>query len=181
MVTTTRKSVTAVFAGVFDPISDGHLNIIKRAAEIFNKLIVAVGTNPDKPTLFSKTERVEMIVELLKDLPNVEVRAYEGLTVDFVHKIKGTVIIRGIRDTVDLRYELQQANTNRLAGDIETLFLLAGDRYALTSSTLIKQVAAMGGDISSMVPPSVADRLKHRLREVNDETPTRSKKGRDFS
>jgi pantetheine-phosphate adenylyltransferase len=160
-----NKSVVAVFSGVFDPITEGHLDIIRRGSGIFNKLIVAVGTNPEKHELFSKDERVTLIRELTKAMPNVEVHGYEGLTIDFVRSIGGTVILKGIRDTVDLRYELQQANTNRLAGGIETLFLLAADRYALTSSTLIKQVAMMGGDVSSMVPPLINEHLHQKLAE----------------
>jgi len=154
-----------VFSGVFDPITEGHLDIIKRGSGIFNKLVVAVGTNPEKHELFSKDERVKLIRELTRDMSNVEVQGYEGLTIDFVRSIGGTVILKGIRDTVDLRYELQQANTNRLAGGIETLFLLAADRYALTSSTLIKQVAMMGGDVSSMVPPLINKHLLQKLAE----------------
>ncbi len=154
----------AVFSGVFDPITEGHLDIIKRGASIFGKLIVAVGTNPEKSELFTKEERVEMITQLVRELPNVEVKGYEGLTTDFVKSIGGTVILKGIRDTVDLRYELQQANTNRLAGGVETLFMLATDRHALTSSTLIKQIAAMGGDVSTFVPKLVAKKLKEKFR-----------------
>jgi pantetheine-phosphate adenylyltransferase len=158
-----KNPVVAVFSGVFDPITEGHLNIIRRSADIFSKLIVAVGTNPEKTELFNKDERVELIRELTGDMDNVEAHGYEGLTINFVKAMGGTIILKGIRDTMDLRYELQQANTNRLAGGIETLFMLAADRYALTSSTLIKQVASMGGDVSSMVPPLVNQRLKEKL------------------
>jgi len=161
--TNNTKLVTAVFSGVFDPVTEGHLDIIRRGATVFNRLIVAVGTNPEKTELFNKNERVEIIKELVKSLTNVEVIGYEGLTFDFVKKMGGSVILKGIRDTVDLRYELQQANTNLLAGGIETLCMLAGERHALTSSTLIKQVAAMGGDVSSLVPNLVARRLKEKL------------------
>jgi pantetheine-phosphate adenylyltransferase len=106
---------------------------------------------------------VALIRELVSTLPNVEVRGYEGLTFDFVKSIGGNVILKGIRDTIDLRYELQQANTNRLAGGIETLFMMATDAHALTSSTLIKQVAAMGGDVTRLVPSLVAKRLREKL------------------
>ncbi len=160
-----RKEVTAVFSGVFDPVSEGHLDIIRRGSKIFSRLIVAVGTNPEKEGLFTKTQRVQFIEDLVKDLGNVEVASYEGLTIDFVKSVGGNIILKGIRDTVDLRYELQQANTNRLAGGIETLFILAADRHALTSSTLIKQVASMGGDVSSFVPPSVLSHLKEKFKE----------------
>ncbi len=158
-----RKPVIAVFSGVFDPVTEGHLDIIRRGAAIFSKVVVAVGTNPEKTELFNKTERVDLIRELARDLPNVEVCGYEGLTFDFVKSIGGSVILKGIRDTIDLRYELQQANTNRLAGGIETLFMMATDAHALTSSTLIKQVAAMGGDVRRLVPNLVARRLRDKL------------------
>ena len=158
--------MVAVFSGVFDPVTAGHLDIIRRGSAIFGKLVVAVGTNPEKMELFNKQERVELIQELVSELPNVEVRSYEGLTFDFVKSIGGNIILKGIRDTVDLRYELQQANTNRLAGGIETLFMLATDVHALTSSTLIKQVAAMGGDVSRLVPEPVAKRLREKLGKM---------------
>jgi pantetheine-phosphate adenylyltransferase len=164
---TLGKFVTAVFSGTFDPITEGHVDIIRRGTQIFEKVIVAVGTNPEKDELFTKQERVEMIKELVSDMPDVEVVAYDGLTIDFVRKVGGSVILKGIRDTTDLHYELQQANTNRLAGRIETLFLLTGDRHALTSSSLIRQVAEMGGDISSLVPPVVAEKLRKRLVSNN--------------
>jgi len=157
------QPVIAVFPGVFDPVTDGHLDIIQRAARIFSRVIVAVGTNPEKRQLLTKRERVGLLRKLVADIPNVRVEAYEGLTVDFVRRAGGAVILKGIRDTIDLRYELQQANTNRLAGGVETVFLLTGDRHALTSSTLIKQIAAMGGDVSSLVPPVVARILRARL------------------
>ena len=155
--------VIAIFSGVFDPITNGHLDIIRRGAKLVNKLIIGVGTNPGKRGLFSKSERAELIEQLTKDISNVEVKVYEGLTINFVREIGGTIILKGIRDTVDLRHELQQANTNRLAGGIETLFLLTGDKHALTSSTLIKEIAAMGGDVSSLVPEIVAKKLQEKL------------------
>ena len=158
-----NKQVTAVFPGVFDPITEGHLDIIRRGAEIFNRFVVAVGTNPEKSELFPKSQRVEQLKTLLADIPNIEIHAYETLTIDFIRKIGGGIIVRGIRDSVDLRYELQQANTHRIAGGIETLFLLTSDKYALTSSTLIKQIASMGGDVSSLVPPLVSKLLHEKL------------------
>ncbi len=160
------KSSTAVFSGVFDPITDGHLDIIRRGARLFDKLIVGVGTNPVKTELFSKTERVEIICKLVSDLPNVEVQSYDGLTMDFVRKVGGTAILKGIRDTIDLRSELQQASTNRIAGGIETLFLLTSGQHALTSSTLIKQIVSMGGDVTQLVPAEVAKKLKIKLAKL---------------
>lgn len=160
------KPATAVFSGVFDPITDGHLDIIRRGARLFDKLIVGVGTNPVKSELFSKTERVEIIRKLVSDLSNVEVQSYDGLTMDFVRKVGGTAILKGIRDTIDLRSELQQASTNRIAGGIETLFLLTSGQHALTSSTLIKQIVSMGGDVTQLVPAEVAEKLKSKLAKL---------------
>ena len=160
------KSATAVFSGVFDPITDGHLDIIRRGARLFDNLIVGVGTNPVKTELFSMTERVEIIRELVSDLPNVKVQSYDGLTMDFVRKVGGTAILKGIRDTIDLRSELQQASTNRIAGGIETLFLLTSGQHALTSSTLIKQIVSMGGDVTQLVPAEVAKKLKTKLAKL---------------
>lgn len=162
-----NSDVTVVFPGTFDPPTEGHLEIIRRGGRMFTHLIVAVGRNPDKQHLFNADERVDMVRQLVADMPNVTVEAYEGLTIDFVRTHNASAILKGIRDTVDLRTELHQANTNRLIGDIETLFILTSDRHALTSSTLIKQVASMKGDISRLVPPLVAERLRQKFSQGN--------------
>ncbi|NOT00608.1 MAG: pantetheine-phosphate adenylyltransferase [Phycisphaerales bacterium] len=158
----------AVFPGTFDPVTIGHVDLIRRAAAIFPRVIVGVGENPTKTQMFSPEERVGMIRELLHDLPNVIVRSYTGLTMQFVKEVNGKVILRGIRDTVDLRDELQFANANLIVGDVETVFLMATDQHALTSSTLIKQIVELGGAhierLSHLVPPAVLNRLKSRLR-----------------
>ena len=156
----------AVFPGTFDPLTLGHLDIIRRGAGLFPRLIVAVGCNPEKTEWFSPAERVEIIGEQVADLPNVSVEAYEGLTMEFVRRVGARVILRGIRDAVDLRLELQVANTNLLVGAIETVFLMATDQHALTSSTLIKQIIELGGcdhaGLARLVPARVIKRLKRR-------------------
>lgn len=152
----------AVFPGQFDPITNGHLDVIRRGVTLFDELIVAVGTNPDKRELFSLDERVEMIRSLLNDTPDVRVEQFAGLTVDFVKRVHATAILRGIRDVSDLRYEFQLALANRTVGGIETVFIMTGDQYALTSSSLIRQVVSLGGDVRSLagvLPAVVIDRL----------------------
>ncbi|MCG3137882.1 MAG: Phosphopantetheine adenylyltransferase [Phycisphaerae bacterium] len=164
-----RDPRMAVFPGSFDPFTYGHLDIIRRGARLFDRLVIGVGKNPDKPALFSANERVEMIRQETADITNVEVLPFEGLTFEFVLRLNAKVILRGIRDSVDLRSELQAANTNLMVGDVETVFLLTTDQHALTSSTLIKQVVELGGadrpSLSRIVPPAVLDRLLHKLNK----------------
>src|SRR3954470_13331346 len=160
-----------VFPGQFDPITNGHLDVIRRGVNLFDELIVAVGINPEKRELFTLEERVGMIRTLLKHDRHVRVEQYTGLTVDFVRQSKATAILRGIRDVSDLRYEFQLALANRAVGDVETVFIMAGDQFALTSSSLIRQVVALGGEVKQLraiLPDLVIDRLrekhgKHRL------------------
>jgi pantetheine-phosphate adenylyltransferase len=152
----------AVFPGQFDPITKGHLDVIRRGVVLFDELVVGVGINPEKRELFTLEERLDIIRELLKDVPRTRVEQYTGLTVDFVRRMNATAILRGIRDVSDLRYEFQLALANRAVGDVETVFIMTGDQYALTSSSLIRQVVALGGDVrqlSSLLPDIVIDRL----------------------
>jgi pantetheine-phosphate adenylyltransferase len=152
----------AVFPGQFDPITRGHLDIIKRGTELFDEVIVGVGTNPDKRELFTHDQRVELIAELLNDIPSSSVRKYSGLTADFVKEMKATVLLRGIRDASDLRYEFQLALANRAVGNVETVFIMTGDQFALTSSSLIRQVVMLGGDVNllaALVPENVIKAL----------------------
>lgn len=162
-----ENPIIAVLPGTFDPVTYGHLDLIKRAAALVGRLVVGVGRNPEKPELFSADERVAMIVAELKGLPDVEVMAYDGLTMEFVRSIGAKVILRGIRDSVDLRAELQAANTNLIVGDVETLFLMTSDQHALTSSTLIKQIVEMGGHgtpgLARLVPDAVLKGLKDKF------------------
>lgn len=158
----------AVFPGMFDPVTHGHLDIINRAARLYEKLVVGVGENPLKQAVFSPEERQEMIEAHTSELKNVEVRPYTGLTVEFAKGIGAGVILRGIRDTVDLHAELELALTNRIISDIETVFLMTSGQHVLTSSTLIKQIVEIGSydreHIARLVPLDVARRLEERLR-----------------
>jgi len=156
-----------VFPGQFDPITNGHLDVIRRGVGLFDELIVAVGINPDKRELFTLDERVETISQLLAKIPNTKVAKYTGLTADFVRKAKATAILRGIRDVSDLRYEFQLALANRAVGRVETVFIMTGDQYALTSSSLIRQVVSLGGDVeqlSAVLPPIVVKKLREKQR-----------------
>jgi pantetheine-phosphate adenylyltransferase len=164
-----QQTIAAVFPGAFDPITHGHLDIIRRGCRLFDRLIVAVGHNPEKIELFPAAERVEMLRECCHDLPNVEVTSYDGLTAEYVRHVGARVILRGIRDNVDLRAELRQANTNLLVGDVETVLLMTSDQHALTSSTLIKQIIEIGGydkaRLARLLPDNVLKRLEARLRK----------------
>ncbi len=166
-----RKAARAVFPGAFDPITHGHLDVIKRAREFVDELIVAVGHNPEKRELFTAQERVDMLNELIGDLPRVRVEAYKGLTAEFVQRVGAQMIIRGIRDNVDLHYELQQANVNMAVGGVETIFLLTRDQFALISSTYIKQIVELGCTdmerLSRLVPANVAERLRCKYGAQN--------------
>jgi pantetheine-phosphate adenylyltransferase len=158
-----RKPRIAVFPGQFDPITNGHLDVIKRGAVLFDELIVAVGINPDKKELFNLEDRLAIINELIADVPHAKAAKYDGLTVDFVRSVGATAILRGIRDVSDLRYEFQLAMANRTVGDVETVFIMTGDQLALISSSLIRQVMALGGDLSRLkplVPHNVIQRLQ---------------------
>ena len=157
-----------VFPGQFDPITNGHLDVIRRGVMLFDELIVGVGINPEKRELFSLEERLSMIEELLQDVPGARVEKYTGLTVDFVRKSHATALLRGIRDVSDLRYEFQLALANRAVGGVETVFIMAGEQYALTSSSLIRQVVALGGDVeqlASILPASVVRRLAIKQKQ----------------
>lgn len=155
----------AVYPGSFDPITNGHLDLIQRGARLFARLIVAILRNEAKKPLFSVQERLEMAREVLRDFPNVEVDSFGGLLVDYAKARGATVILRGIRAISDYEYELQMALMNRrLAPGIETVFLMAGEAYSFLSARLVKEVIALGGDVSGLVPPLVEERLRKRLQ-----------------
>ena len=174
-----RSPKIGVFPGQFDPITNGHIDIIRRGVALFDELIVAVGINPEKREMFTLDERVRIIRSILREIPRTRVERYSGLTVDFVRQAKATAILRGIRDASDLRYEFQLALANRAVGDVETVFIMTGDQHAMTSSSLIRQVVALGGDIrqlKAILPDVVIDRLrekhgKHRLLKPEPDAP----------
>jgi len=165
----------ALYAGSFDPITSGHLDVLARARRLFDEIVLGLGHNPDKIALFSFEERLEITRELVDDLirdePDgapVRVEHYTGLTVDYAKSIGAVAILRGIRNVTDLAVECQLAITNRQVADIETAFIITGEQYAFTSSSLIRQVAALGGSIDrlgSIVPQLVIDRIKAKLAE----------------
>jgi pantetheine-phosphate adenylyltransferase len=159
------KSVRAVFPGSFDPITNGHLDVIQRGTKLFDELVVAVGRSPVKNQLFSPEERVEMIAELITDMPTVSVESFDGLTVEYASQTKADVILRGLRSLTDVHYEFQLAMTNRAVAGIETVFIMTSEQYGFTSSTLIREVASLGGDLSNLVPKNVYDRLRERFNK----------------
>ncbi len=168
----------AVYAGSFDPITLGHMDVLTRARRMFDRIVLGLGQNMDKKSLFSADERLAMIQSLVDDLlttephgAHVTVERYDGLTVDFARDCKASVLLRGIRNITDLAYETQLAITNRQVADIETVFIVTGESYAYTSSSLIRQVAALGGSLdrlAGIVPPVVIEQL--RVKQADLET-----------
>lgn len=161
-----EKFICAVFTGAFDPITNGHLDVIYRAVKIFDEVIVAVGDNPQKKGLFSGAERVAMIAELIKDIPHVKVEQFKGLAVEYVKSVHAQVILRGLRNLTDVQYEFQLALTNRAVAGIETVFIMTGEQHGFTTSTLIREVSRFGGDVSGLVPPSVCEKLQEKMRDT---------------
>lgn len=154
-----------VYPGSFDPITYGHLDIVERASKLTDKLILAISHNLEKKHLFSVDERVEMVKDAVSNLKNVEVESFEGLTVDYCKKIGASFIIRGLRAVTDFEYELQLAQTNReLYKEVDTIFLLTNLQYSYLSSSVVKQVAEFGGDISKFVTPFVENKLKEKYK-----------------
>jgi pantetheine-phosphate adenylyltransferase len=162
------SSLVAIYPGSFDPITNGHLDLIDRASRMVGHLIVAVLRNQAKQPLFSVEERQEMVRDVVEPYANVEVAAFEGLLVDYAASRGATMIIRGIRAVSDYDLEWQMALMNRrLKPEIETVFLMAGEEYSFISSHLVKEVAALGGNVSGVVPPLVEQRLKRRIAAGN--------------
>jgi pantetheine-phosphate adenylyltransferase, bacterial len=163
-VATKPGTVVAIYPGSFDPITNGHLDLIERGARLADRLVVAILRNEKKQPLFSVTERMDMLEQVVAAYPNVEVDCFDGLLVDYAAQKQASLIIRGIRAISDYEHELQMALMNRrLRPEIETVFLMAGEAYSFISSHLVKEVIRLGGNISGLVPPLVETRLKNRL------------------
>ena len=162
-----KKFIRAIFPGSFDPITKGHLDVIHRGARLFDEVIVAVGRSPVKNPIFSVDERVEMITELVAEMPSVKVESFDGLMVEYAKERKIDVILRGMRSLTDVHYEFRLAMTNRSVAGIETVFVMTSAEYGFTSSTLIREIALLGGDVSNLVPENVCKRLGSRMKKLN--------------
>lgn len=158
----------AIYPGSFDPVTKGHLDIIERSAKMVDKLIVAVLNNNSKSPLFSVDERVNMLCEVTKHIPNVEIDSFSGLLIDYSKECHATIIIRGLRAVTDFEYELQMSQTNRIMNeDIDTIFLTTSLQYAYLSSSIVKEVALGGGAVDKFVPKYVVDKINEKLRLHN--------------
>lgn len=153
-----------VYPGTFDPVTYGHLDVIRRARRIFSQVVVAVGRNPGKSPIFTVEERIQLLRRATKGLPGVSVDAFDTLVVDYVRRKQARVMIRGLRMLSDFEYEFQMALTNRKLNDrIETIFMMPSESYSYISATLIKEAGQLGADLSAFVPPYVAEALRRRL------------------
>ena len=158
------SEVVAVYAGSFDPMTFGHVDVVKRAARLFERVVVAVGVHPTRQPLFSVEERLGLLDAVVGQEPNVEVDSFSGLLIDYCVKREARVLVRGLRISMDFEYELQMANMNRhLNEQVVTVFIMANDAYFYVSSNIVKEAAKLGGDISRLVPDSVGSRLKAKL------------------
>ncbi|KFB67963.1 pantetheine-phosphate adenylyltransferase [Candidatus Accumulibacter vicinus] len=158
----------AIYAGTFDPMTRGHEDLVRRAACLFDRVIVAIAQNQPKRPFFSLAERVEMAREILACYPNAEVCGFDGLLMDFLHAKGAKVIIRGLRAVSDFDYEFQMAGMNRnLFPEVETVFLTPGEQYLFISATMVREIAVLGGDVSKFVQPAISDRLVKRVREIS--------------
>ena len=165
---TSKTPLTAVYPGTFDPMTLGHADLMRRAANLFDRLVLAVAAGHHKRTMFTIAERLEMAQEIASPFPNVEVMAFRGLLRNFVVDLGGKVVIRGLRAVSDFEYEFQMAGMNRqLMPEVETVFMTPSDQYQFVSGTFVREIATLGGDVSKFVAPSVLKRLKDRV--VNTE------------
>jgi pantetheine-phosphate adenylyltransferase len=156
-------SISALYPGTFDPITNGHQDLIRRAASIFEHVVVAIAANPAKTPLFSLEERVELARAVLADIPNIEVLGYEGLTVNFAQEHGLSVMVRGLRAVSDFEFEFQLATMSRqIAGQVETVFLTPTEQFSFISSSMVREIALLGGDVSRFVAPPVEDALRRR-------------------
>lgn len=154
----------AVYPGSFDPVTNGHLDIIRRSAQLYDHVVVAVLNNSAKHPLFTAQERVEMIQRVTADIPNVSAEAFSGLLIDFVTSKQAKVVIKGLRAVSDFEYEFQMALLNKkLSGDVESLFMVTNSQYSYISSSIIKEVASLGGCLDGLVPPEIVGELQRKL------------------
>ncbi len=161
-------SVGAMYPGTFDPVTNGHLDLVRRAAKLFDRVVVAVAASPNKTPMFTLEERITMARTALADVPNIMVDGYGGLTVDYVRQHGLKVIIRGLRAVSDFEYEFQLATMNRhLRSEVETIFLTPAEEYTFVSSTFVREIGVLGGDISPFVPPGVAAALARKRAELS--------------
>jgi len=157
-------NTTAIYPGTFDPITNGHIDLVQRASRLFDRVIVAIAINPGKTPIFSLDERVALAQNTLSEFDNVEVCGFEGLLVDVAQKKGANVILRGLRAVSDFEYEFQLAGMNRkMCPEVETLFLTPAEQYTYISSSLVREIATLGGDVSEFVAPCVADALNAKL------------------
>ena len=155
---------TAVYPGSFDPVTNGHIDVIERALKIFDKVIVAIGDNPGKKPTFTTEERIEMLKECTKDLKNVEIDSFQGLLLDFVKSKNSKIIIRGLRAVSDFEFEFQRALLNRVVNDkIETIFIMTKEHYVYLNSSIVKEMAMFGGKLNGLVPEIVEKKLKEKF------------------
>jgi pantetheine-phosphate adenylyltransferase len=159
-----------MFPGTFDPVHLGHIDIATRAARLFDELVVAVYDRPLKSLMFSPEERIALVTEALKDVPRIRVVSYSGMTVDFCRKIGAQVLIRGLRVFSDFEFEFRMALANhRMAPDIESIAFITAEEHSFLSATTVREIASLGGDVSSMVPPYVNEALKNKLKGQSDQ------------
>ena len=159
----------AVYPGTFDPCTNGHLSIIRRTAAVFDRVYVAILNNSTKKPLFSLEERIAFLKRITADLPNVEIESFSGMLIDYVHQKGGQVIIRGLRAVSDFEYEFQMALTNRkLAPDVETLFMATEAHYSYLSSSIVKEVAALGGCLDDLVPEEIREDILQKTKKMGD-------------
>jgi len=160
-------SIGAMYPGTFDPVTNGHLDLVRRAAKLFDRVVVAVAASPNKTPMFTLEERIGMARTALADAPNITVDGYAGLTVDYVRQHGLRVIIRGLRAVSDFEYEFQLATMNRhLRSEVETIFLTPAEEYTFVSSTFVREIGVLGGDISPFVPPGVASALARKRAQL---------------
>lgn len=156
----------AVYPGTFDPVTNGHLDLVERSLRFFGEVIVAVAANPKKQPLFSQEERLDMVRQVTANFKNVTIEAFDGLLIDYVKSKNAVAVIRGLRAVSDFEYEMQMALTNRrLDTAIETVFLMPSEEYSFITSTVVKEVSSFGGDVSTLVPPVVLEKLKKKFRK----------------